>query len=163
MQLQSLKRNSNIIIPHYHFLHCNSPSHAGVVGIFVKDTLQFRRLNDLSLQTPHCENLWLEIEGRATNIIVGAVYRHPGRNISSFQDELHNKLLNLETNKLNYIVCGDFNINTLEKSSKILDYINDLNSIGCNQMIDVPTKFASNCNSFLFDHIYTNIVKINHF
>ena len=58
---------SNINIAHYYFLRCDSPTHAGGVGIFVKDTLQFRRLNNLSLQTPHCENLWLEIEGRTTN------------------------------------------------------------------------------------------------
>ena len=115
----------------------------------------------MSLQTPHCENLWLEIEGRATNIIVGVVYRHPGRNISSFQDELHNKLLNLETNKLNYTVCGDININTLENNSKMSDHINDLNSVGCNQIINVPTRFASNCNSSLLENIYTNIVKID--
>ena len=152
---------SNINIPHYHFLRCDSPTHAGGVDIFVKDTLQFRRLNNLPLQTPHCENLWLEIEGRATNIIVGVVYRHPGRNISFFQDEFYNKLLNLETNKLNYTLCGDFNINILKKNSKISDYINDLNSTGCNQIIDVPIRFASNCNSSLLDLIYTNIVKID--
>ena len=99
---------SNINIPRYNFLRCDSPAHAGGVDIYVKDTLQFRSLNDLSPQTPHCENLWLEVEERTTDIIIGVVYCHPGRNISSFQDKFHNNLLDLETNKLNYIVCEDF-------------------------------------------------------
>ena len=45
------------------------------------------------------------------------------------------------------------------KNLKISNYVNDLNSRGCKQIIDVPSRFANNCNSSLLDHIYTNIVK----
>ena len=43
------------------------------------------------------------------------------------------------------------------------EYIVALNSIGCNQMVDVPTRFANNCTSSLLDHLYTNITKETYF
>ena len=64
-----------------------------------------------------------------------------------------------ETNSRNYVVCGDFNINTLLNNAKVSEYIAALNSIGCNQMVDVPSRFAYNCKSSLLDHLYTNITK----
>ena len=59
------------------------------------------------------------------------------------------------------MVCGDININTLAKNTKITEYIEKLNSIGCKQLVDAPTRFAStvNCNSSLLDHVYTNMPK----
>ena len=63
---------------------------------------------------------------------------------------------------MKYVVCGDFNINTLLNNAKVSEYIAALNSIGCNQMVDVPTRFANNCKSSLLDHLYTNITKETH-
>ena len=59
------------------------------------------------------------------------------------------------------MVCGDINTNTLAKNTKITEYIEKLNSIGCKQLVDAPTRFAStvNCNSSLLDHVYTNMPK----
>ena len=77
-----------------------------------------------------------------------------------FQNKLCENLNNVENNKLNYIVSGDININTLDKSiSKIKNYINELTSIGCKLLINNPTRYADNCKSTLLDHIYTNITK----
>ena len=60
---------------------------------------------------------------------------------------------------MNYVVCGDFNIDTLLNNAKVCEYKAALNSIGCNQMVDVSTRFANNCKSSLLDHLYTNITK----
>ena len=64
-----------------------------------------------------------------------------------------------ETTHINYVVCGDINVNTLLNNPKMSEYIAVLNSIGCNQMVDVPTRFANNCKSSLSDHVYTNITE----
>ena len=73
----------------------------------------------------------------------------------------HNQLYDFESNKLNYMVCGDININTLAKNTKITEYIEKLDSIGCKQLVDAPTRFAStvNCNSSSLNHVYTNMPK----
>ena len=79
-----------------------------------------------------------------------------------FQDKLCKNLSKLENNKLNYIVNGDFNINTLAiKNPKVRNYVNDLNSIGCKILTNIPTRFAENCKSSLLDHVYTNMTNEN--
>ena len=78
----------------------------------------------------------------------------------SFQDRLCENLNNVENKKLNYIVSGDININTLNKSiSKIKNYINEVTSVECKLLINNPTKYPDNCKSTLLDHIYTNSTK----
>lgn len=152
--------SANISIPNYNFLRYDSPSCAGGVGLYIKDTLQFHVRHDLSLNLPQCEDLWLEIKCKSTDIVIGVIYRHPKKEILSFQTEIYSKLAKLETEKLNYIIAGDININTLEKSSKkTLDYISTLSSIGCEMTINNPTRFGNNCTPSLLDHIYTNISK----
>ena len=37
------------------------------------------------------------------------------------------------------------------------NYTNTLNSVGCNSLINSPTRHFSNCTSLLLDHLYTNI------
>ena len=64
-----------------------------------------------------------------------------------------------ETNNINYVVGRDFNINFLRNNTKVSEYTAALNSIGCYQMVDVPTRFANNCKSSLLDHVYTNITE----
>ena len=112
----------------------------------------------MSLNLQHCEDLWIEVESEKSNIILGVIYRHSKQKLSLFQDKLCKNLSKLENNKLNYIVNGDFNINTLAiKNPKLRNYVNDLNSIGCKMLINIPTRFAENCKSSLLDHVYTNI------
>ena len=152
---------SNISIPNYNFFHSDSPTLASGVGRYLKDTLKYSLRNSLSLNVPHCEDLWLEVHCKNSNFILGVIYLHPNQNFSSFQDTLHNQLYDFESNKLNYVVCGDININTLAKNTKIIEYIEKLDSIGCKELVDAPTRLAStvNCNSSLLDHVYTNMPK----
>ena len=56
------------------------------------------------------------------------------------------------------MVNGDFKFETLAiKNPKVRNYVNDLNSIGCKMLINIPTRFAENCKSSLLDHVYTNM------
>ena len=90
-----------------------------------------------------CLNNFFQILG-----VLGVIYRHPKQKLSLFQDKLCKNLSKLENNKLNCIVNGDFNINTLAiKNPKVSNYANDLNSIGCKMLINIPTRFAKNCKS----------------
>ena len=61
---------------------------AGGVGIYLKNTLKYRPRNDLSLKTPNCEVLWIEVESEILNFCLGVVYRHPKKNFSLFQNKL---------------------------------------------------------------------------
>ena len=151
---------SNINFDYYKFFHNDSVTCAGGVGLYVRETLKFQLPDDLLLHLQNCEDLWLEIESKETNFILGVIYRHPKQKLSLFNDKLCDTLSLLESNKVNYIVCGDTNINLLAKyNPKIKNYVNDLKSIGSKLLIDIPTRFPVNCRSSLLDHIYTNITK----
>ena len=65
--------SSNIDIPNYHFFHNDSPSMAGGVGIYLKNTLTYCLRNNLFLKTPNCENLWIEIESKISNFCLEVV------------------------------------------------------------------------------------------
>ena len=96
---------------------------AGGVGIYLKNTLKYSPRNDLSLKTPNCEDLWIEVESETSNFCLGVVYRHPKKNFSLFQNKLYLQLHDFETNNMNYVVCGNFNINTLLNNPTISEYI----------------------------------------
>ena len=148
----------NLNFSNYKFIRNDSITLAGGVGLYIKESLKFILRKDLSLNLQHCEDLWIEVESEKSNIILGVIYRHPKKKLLLFQDKLCKNLSKLENNKLNYIVNGDFNINTLAiKNPKVSNYANDLNSIGCKMLINIPTRFAENCKSSLLDHVYTNI------
>jgi len=98
---------------------------------------------DLFLNVANCEYLWVKIEAKTTNIILAVTYRHPKKRIADFQEKLCNNLAKLETKKLQNIVSGNMNINTVMRNdAKITDYINSLTAIGCKLMIDNHTRFC---------------------
>ena len=86
----------------------------------------------------------------------------PTKKFHPFKIKICDRISFLESNKSNYVICVDININTLENTSKTIDYINALTSIGCKMTIRNPTRFANNCSpSLLEDHVYTNISSKN--
>ena len=71
-------------------------------------------------------------------------------------------MLSLETERKPYIVCGDVNINLLNKNlPRIKEYVDSLCCVGCSQLVDIPTRFSNDNKRkpSLLDHIYTNINK----
>ena len=74
-----------------------------------------------------------------------------------FQDKLCDTLTDLENSNLNYIVCGDINVNFFAKDNeKITNYVNNLAMIRCKMKINNHTRFGENCRPSLLDHTYTN-------
>ena len=87
------------------------------------------------------------------------IYRHPDSIATNFQNKLCDILLKLENNRTTYLIYGDININLLNsKNNKVKNYTNMLlTSVGCNSLINSPTRYFNNCSSSLLDRIYTNI------
>ena len=149
---------TNVNLPGYRFFRNDSPTLAGGVELYLKETLQYRDCNDLLLEVNKCEDLWIEIESKQTNksLIVAVVYRHPNKSILSFQNKLFDTLMKLEHQRITYIISGDISINLNLKSDNIRNYVNFISSIGCKLMIRNSTRFSDNGKASLLDHIYTN-------
>ena len=103
------KCRTNIQIPNDNFVHVDSLTNAGGVGLYVNKKLQYTVRQDLELPIDGCESresLFIEVKsnnvsGKKCN--VGAIYRHPSPNSQSFQLEFTNLLEIMHSEKSNYI------------------------------------------------------------
>ena len=90
----------NIDIEGHNFIHSDSSSRAGGVGLYIKDSLTFTLKEELDLNTNSLENIWIQIEisDNKKPITIGVVYRHPvyvAEQLESFNkamEELFSKL-----------------------------------------------------------------------
>ena len=144
----------------YNFINKNSLTNAGGVGWFIYSKISYEVKSDYNLNLNLCEDLWIEI-GESRKIILGIVYRHPFYVFSDFQKSFERCIDLLSDRKKSYIICGDFNIDLSSDNQAINNYIDSLQSRGCSQIINRPTRCPSNINhkSSLLDHIYTNFNK----
>ena len=99
--LSESKLNENNVIradfKNYNFVHCDSLSNAGGVGLYISSSLSYSKIDEHSWATFHSESLFVEIklENTAKNLVIGVIYRHPSSSLSDFQNQFtqtHNKL-----------------------------------------------------------------------
>ena len=168
-----LKDDSDI--PHiegYNFEGINSKitqNAAGGVGFYISSDIEYDIRNDLSIGHNGCEDLWINLKSSRTDrekkskspesLIVGVIYRHPTQDYKSFSKSLSKTLSTLNEKKLNYVIVGDINVNSLKYNvaSNITEYINCLQSLSCNLFIDKPTRVKSGCTPSCIDHLYSNL------
>ena len=149
-----------VSIPGYTFLHNNSLSNAGGVGVYVADIFQLEELTFKA--TIHgCENIWIKITcpNSEINYVVGTVYRHPNSNYNAFCEYLNEILTDLNISKKYFFVLGDMNIDlstdSYSTSSKANNYLNMLTSNCSASLINIPTRVTLSFATVL-DHIITN-------
>jgi exonuclease III len=137
----------------------------GGVGFFIKNSIKFKLLDDISIFVDKViESIFIEVEiNKKLKIIIGSIYRpnsassdlSPSEQLSKFNDSLIS-ILSLVGNKKVYIL-GDINIDILkfETHKQTTDYVNSIFSLGCLQIITKPTR-CNHHSSTLIDHIITN-------
>ena len=148
----------SILLNNYTFHFKNSMSKAGGVGIYIKNSIIHTLRTDLNFTSANYESVWLELSIGAHNekILVGLIYRHPGSSINDFTKQFSDFLLtkNIIQNK-EICIFGDININLLhkDKDKSINNYLNEIQSFGIANLIDVPTR-VTNQGGTLIDHFY---------
>ena len=77
-----------------------------------------------------------------------------------FGKAFHNNILSLQGKQ--YVILGKYKINYEEfkVDSKTKRYVNDISSLGCEQLIACPTRVSSSKESIL-DHVYVNNCTLN--
>ena len=146
----------NITIPGYTFLHVNSVSNAGGVGVYVSDLLQFKKLS-FEASFSGCESIWINLtySGTHINYVVGTVYCHPNSNASDFMEFLNVILTDLNLDHKRFLILGDMNIITPKRTNCSKDYLNLFSSNCATNIIDVTTRVTTSSATVL-DHIITN-------
>ena len=154
--------NRNIDLEGYSFIHSDSKTCAGGVGMYIKNTLKYSVNLHSKIVITNAEHLWIDILGDNVPSSIGVVYKHPDDStagIDKFTDELNELFISLNNSKNPFYCLGDFNVNLMNISSNnaVRRYANLL--ISCNNrcLIDVPTRIGPS-SSTLIDHLYTNDV-----
>jgi len=79
-----LHSNFNSYLPGYTFLQANFKTNAGGVGLFVKETLNIKTLNDYNLNVNDCEEIWVKVQLNNSEKIFSVIYKHPGSSFKRF-------------------------------------------------------------------------------
>ena len=138
---------------------CNSSTSAGGVAFYVLNNLKFNKREDLEFNSDNSENLLIEVNLTKSKVfIIGVIYRHPTSSLTKFQEQFLLTLNKLANDKLDFVICGDYNIDLLKHKIKqtVNDHIHAVHSEGCFNIINKPTR-TTGTHATLFDHVYTNV------
>ena len=107
------------------------------------------------------ESNFIEIVNpRKPNIIVGVIYRHPPSDLTDFNCNFLNKLLeNISKERKSIFLLGDFNVNLLNynEHNQTNEFLDSLASNSFIPLILQPTRITSHSNT-LIDNIFSNVI-----
>ena len=122
-----------------------------------------KRCNDLNIYKKNeLESIFIEIvNSKKSNIIVGVIYRHPSMDLTDFNCNYLNKLLeNISKEQKSIFLLGDFNVNPLNynEHNQTNEFLDPLASNSFIPLILQPTRITSHSNT-LIDNIFSNVIE----
>ena len=133
----------------------------GGVAIFIKNELNPVEMVDLkvkkSCKCSNCnyENVWVEFTKNGMKSVVGGIYRHPGGNVSHFNDSIDKSLK--MTNRYDFALWGgDVNIDIIQQDADNIEYVTNLACHNYLPYITRPTRITSH-SATLIDHMFVKI------
>ena len=139
--------------------YTSSLSSKGGTAIYVNESYDVFKRNDLQIQIDCLESTWIEIKNKNNkNILVGSLYRHPKYDLSEFINYLESTLKKIVTENKEVYICGDFNIDLLklQKFNNYQHYYKLLCSYGFLPLIIQPARVVENQIPSLIDNIFSN-------
>lgn len=148
-------------IPGYISEYCHrEDSRGGGSAVLVDSTVPYRRRLDVSLSTPLCESVCIEIDHHHLpmtnrNTVILSLYRSPSSSYAEFCAEFEVMLNKLIEENKNVVICGDININIADQHSQSCsEYVRCCLGCGFSSVIRTPTRYDS--NTFI-DHILVSL------
>ena len=107
------------------------------------------------------ESTFIEtVNPKKSNILVGVIYRHPSMDLTDFNCNYLNKLLeNISKEQKSVFLLGDFNVNLLNynEHNQTNEFLDSLASNSFIPLILQPTRITSHSNT-LIDNVFSNVV-----
>ena len=122
----------------------------GGVAVYVAEHLNYNRLKDPRDLSPNIdvESIWFELSPPKTKkILVGAIYKPPDSNASTFTESLEKILSNFTTNET--ILLGDFNFNYMAPNSATKNFKRLTNLYQLKQLITKPTRITEDSRTLI--------------
>ena len=151
-----------VTLPGYTALFRNREgARGGGVGVYIKDSIQFKRRKDIEMYQPEMEHLWIEIQERNkhSKALIGVIFRSERVGLSPLDclDVFESLLAHFTVSWDGLLfLTGDTNIDMLKPSDKhTKQYRSILEALGCYQHVTKPTPITRTSKT-LNDHIVTN-------
>ena len=133
----------------------------GGVAIFIKSNLSPVEIPELkinkSCQCSNCnfENVWVEFTKNGMKSVVGGIYRHPGGNVSHFNESIDKSLK--KSSKYDFALWGgDVNIDIIQQDADNIEYVTNLACHNYLPFVTRPTRITSH-SATLIDHMFVKI------
>ena len=161
-----LKNNSlllqHVTIPGYtHAFNSRDKIKGGGVGVYIKESIKFKRRTDIEERYPSLEHLWLELPGRNKNskVLLGVLYRSesilPNRDWLELFECLVTDLVSSWDGML--ALTGDLNVDLLRPNAPdAVRFLELLDAVNLKQIVTKATHITRRSETLL-DHIITNL------
>ena len=136
----------------------------GGVAIFIKSEYNpiecdFKMIKSCTCTRCNYENVYVEFTKNGIKSIAGGIYRHPGGDISHFNNDLEMCLSKCSRYDL-ALVAGDTNIDIIQQHADSIDYVTSFASHSFLPYITRPSRITSH-SATLIDHIFVKCKAID--
>ena len=114
----------------------------GGLSFFIKEGLNYKAREDLSIMLPHIETLFIELNLNNKKYMIGVIYRVPNTNIRDFINSL-NSVIEPIRREYEPILVGDFNICMMQDNINTHTFRNSLQTHNLFPTILEPTRVAT--------------------
>ena len=156
---------NNLYLNNYSFEFTPTETSEGGTLLYIANHLSYKCRKDLNIYKKNeLESTFIEIVNpRKSNIIVGVIYRHPSMDLTDFNCNYLNKLLeNISKEQKSIFLLGDFNVNLLNynEHNQANEFLDSLASNLFIPLILQSTRMTRHSNS-LIDVIDPDILSGN--
>ena len=150
---------SELRINNYCLIRADRSRQRGGVCLFIRENLTFNRILDII--TDSIETLWVEIlQPKAVPIIVGVAYRPPTQ--SDFYDKFEQTCHQIDSNKHEIIILGDFNTDVKGDSNLQRRLVEFQTTFDLDQLIVEPTRITPTIRTIIDLILVSDPAKISH-
>jgi len=141
--------------------NCRKSHKGGGVGLYVKDFIDFKVIDDLTIMDDKIfESLFIEVNCADTPVIYGTIYRSPNGDCDAnyiFLDYLKKCVSKIRKTKKGCIIQGDLNYNLINVDDSHMNSFSEVmfdNSFYPH--VNLPTRITGT-SATCIDHIWSNI------
>lgn len=147
--------DDEIAMPGYNLVNCYSNSrHTGGTTIYIKSLLKFEVICSEAIDYNYWA-LWIRVQMKTENVMVGAIYRSPNGNCREFLTYMEEKLNEDCIHQQKTVIMGDLNIDLLKNGSDAKNLKRIIQAAGVKQIVEKETRITD-VSATLIDHIITN-------
>ena len=156
---ENVSITNNLSIKNYSIEFTPTESSAGGTLLYIANHLSYKPHQDLNIYKKNeLESTFIEIMNpKKSNIIVGTIYKHPSMDLTDFNSNYVNSLLEkISKEQKSVFLLGDFNINLMNYNvhNPTNEFLDSLASKSFLPYILQPTRITSHSKTLIQQHIY---------